>query len=97
MGSSPARVIRKPGTRLRRSYKVSAAVLAVACCLSIRGGAQPYDIYQLTHDPVAAGHASWSPDGSMIAYNSGEYGSRDIWIIPSAGGGTGADHHTPGE
>ena len=30
--------------------------------------------------------AAWSPDGRTIIYYSNENGSRDIWIIPAAGG-----------
>ncbi|MCX6835262.1 MAG: FG-GAP-like repeat-containing protein, partial [candidate division Zixibacteria bacterium] len=47
--------------------------------------AEDYPAYQLTHMVEGAGHASWSPDGTMIAFES--MGSNhDIWVIPAKGG-----------
>ena len=36
---------------------------------------------QLTNDPAQQGFATWSPDGSMIAFNSTRSGNFDIWIM----------------
>jgi uncharacterized repeat protein (TIGR01451 family) len=41
---------------------------------------------QLTTDPALDTHASWSPDGTQIAFISNRSGNNDIWTIPAAGG-----------
>jgi len=48
--------------------------------------AHSYDVYRITDDPVSAGHPSWSPDGTQIAFQSEASGNADIWIIPANGG-----------
>lgn len=36
--------------------------------------------------PFASTRLSWSPDGTMIAIDSNQSGSYDLWTIPAAGG-----------
>ena len=42
--------------------------------------------HRLTAAPGWEGEPALSPDGSMVAYTSDESGSRDIWVVHSAGG-----------
>ena len=41
---------------------------------------------QITTDPADDGNPSWSPDGTMIAFDSDRSGNYDIWVIPAIGG-----------
>jgi uncharacterized repeat protein (TIGR01451 family) len=41
---------------------------------------------QLTSDPASDVHPSWSPDGTMIVFQSLRSGNNDLWIVPAGGG-----------
>jgi hypothetical protein len=44
-------------------------------------GQDRFPIRQLTSDPAQEGFATWSPDGTKIAFTSTRSGSFDIWIM----------------
>lgn len=43
---------------------------------------------QVTREPIAASHVSWSPSGDRLLFSAQgkQYFSRQIWVVPAAGG-----------
>ena len=49
------------------------------------------DPIQITTDPANDCHATWSPDASMIAFESDRNGNIDIWMIEAGSVSSTAD------
>jgi len=51
-------------------------------------------LVQLTHEPGDNSGPAWSPNGKWIAYQAGQPGNTDIWIMDGDGGGKQQITHT---
>lgn len=88
--STPARGARGPRSLLLAGGAVVLAAIVVGVLLLLPGGdegpAGPFKTRPLTSNVGVEDGASWSPDGSFVAFAHCADGPMDIFVMPATGG-----------